>query len=272
MKHLGIWLSFAVIVILAFCIMARAEDDVWHTPGQTIIEERPAGEIWFYAEVEDHILNMTNEVRIENGLKRVAGEEVLREISRMHSADMMERDFFSHDNPDGLSPFDRIAITHRTLIGTSGENIYYIEGYDINNAEEIAGMFMTGWMNSPPHRANILSKDYTHLGVGAAVRDAKVTATQNFAKVYAYTDNPLPVKVKRNDIINMKITPDSPTAIAPDRVDFVKVKSGKKIAGPFNLPDVKAQVKPGAYNLRFYFPVDEYNWTIVGGPRIEVVK
>ncbi len=36
-------------------------------------------------------------------------DEVLRIAARLHSSDMGERGFFDHDNPDGQSPFDRIA-------------------------------------------------------------------------------------------------------------------------------------------------------------------
>lgn len=273
MKGSKILSTFVIMAVLACCLITRARGDEWYLTGQTIVEEpKSPDEIWFSAVIEDRILEITNEIRDDHGLKKVGKDEGLRNISRMHSADMTRRDFFAHNNPDGLSPFDRIAIEHRTFIGTVAENIYYVEGYDLNNPEAIVSMLMTGWMNSPPHRANILGKDYNYLGVGVAVRNKKVTATQNFGNVYAYLDNPLPKKVHVNDFLDLKVTPDSPTAVVPDKVDFIKVKSGRKVAGPFNIPGAKADIKPGTYDLRFYFPDDEYHWTIVGGPRIEVVK
>jgi uncharacterized protein YkwD len=39
------------------------------------------------------------------------------------------------------------------------------------------------WMNSPGHRANILNRRYTHLGVGAAVRNGQWTGVQDFARI-----------------------------------------------------------------------------------------
>lgn len=39
------------------------------------------------------------------------------------------------------------------------------------------------WMNSPGHRANILNRRYTHLGVGAAIRHGQWTGVQDFARI-----------------------------------------------------------------------------------------
>ncbi len=39
------------------------------------------------------------------------------------------------------------------------------------------------WMNSPGHRANILNRRYTHLGVGAAVRNGQWSGVQDFARI-----------------------------------------------------------------------------------------
>jgi uncharacterized protein YkwD len=53
--------------------------------------------------------------------------------------------------------------------------------YDWNTLEEIAAHSLKGWMNSPPHRRNILDGNYGQTGVGIAVSDDdKVYITQLF--------------------------------------------------------------------------------------------
>lgn len=84
------------------------------------------------------------------------------------------RDKFSHTRPDG-SDFSSIlkaaGITYRSV----GENIAYGQ----NSPEAV----MKGWMNSEGHRANILNRDFTSIGVGH-YKDASGTDywTQLFIK------------------------------------------------------------------------------------------
>jgi uncharacterized protein YkwD len=87
----------------------------------------------------------------------VVAEAQLRCAARLHSQDMAVRMFFAHDNPDGLSPWDRVALTDYSG-NASGENIAY--GYPDPAA------VMDGWMNSPGHCSNIMNPDNTELGVG----------------------------------------------------------------------------------------------------------
>jgi uncharacterized protein YkwD len=75
----------------------------------------------------------------------------------------------------------------------SGENIYQnnlysrvtIRGnqktYDWNSPEQITGSTVSGWMSSPGHRQNILQKNYSRTGVGAAIApNGQIFVTQVF--------------------------------------------------------------------------------------------
>lgn len=67
--------------------------------------------------------------------------------ARAHSLDMANRDFFDHENPDGLDPTDRAQAAG--YMGTAGENI--AAGYDSVDAVH------EGWLESLGHRLNVLS-------------------------------------------------------------------------------------------------------------------
>lgn len=108
--------------------------------------------------MEQEVFELVNKVRVENGLHTLKWAEDLAEIARAHCADMINRGFFSHTNPDGESPFDRLknnGIAYRS----AAENIAYGQ----KDAQEV----MNSWMNSSGHRANILSKTVKEIGIGA---------------------------------------------------------------------------------------------------------
>jgi uncharacterized protein YkwD len=70
---------------------------------------------------------------------------------------MVRRDFFSHTNPDGQSPFDRLRAAGVTYLAAA-ENIAY--GYTT------AAGVLEAWLNSEGHRRNLENCRYTHHGVG----------------------------------------------------------------------------------------------------------
>jgi uncharacterized protein YkwD len=79
--------------------------------------------------------------------------------AQMHSEDMACNNYFSHTGLDGSTVGGRST---RQGYGWSfvGENI----GAGYSSPEAV----VQGWMNSPGHRANILSPDYTEIGIGYA--------------------------------------------------------------------------------------------------------
>jgi len=117
-----------------------------------------------------------------------------------HSTEMESKGFFSHFNRKNKkykTPFHR-AEKFKAKFITIGENILeeialdYKDNsvydselengtyvfYHRNNGKivreltykELADKMVDSWMHSPPHKVNILSKDYTHLGVGVAIK------------------------------------------------------------------------------------------------------
>ncbi len=103
------------------------------------------------------VLTLTNQERAKLGLSPLTWNDTLAGIGANHCQDMIDRNYFAHESPEGQGPSDRAdaAGYHWTWIG---ENI--AEGY--STASEV----MTGWMNSPGHKANILRPQFTELGVG----------------------------------------------------------------------------------------------------------
>jgi uncharacterized protein YkwD len=143
--------------------------------------------------IEQRIAALINLQRQENGVNALALDPALSKIARHHSQDMVNRGFFDHVNPDGKAPRDRLRLAGYTCPKMSGENIYQNNLYsrvtirgnqkfqDRNSLEQIAASTVSGWMASPGHRQNILQKNYSRTGLGAAIaHNGQVFITQVF--------------------------------------------------------------------------------------------
>ncbi len=102
-------------------------------------------------------LDLVSAHRISLGLAPLTWDDDVAAVAQAHSQDMLARGFFSHTNPDGESPFDRLR-TAGISYTAAGENIAY--GFPT-----AAGVF-AAWLASSGHRANIENANYTHHGVG----------------------------------------------------------------------------------------------------------
>jgi len=134
-------------------------------------------------EVEEAVFAMTNDIRRKNCLPILLKDEICRDAARGHSADMANRNYFSHTDPENRSLKDRLPANLSTR--QWGENIWTGSGYDTRQSHNLAQKIIVGWMNSPGHRKNILDPGYTHLGVGVMAKNQEVKATQVFIGVAA---------------------------------------------------------------------------------------
>lgn len=144
-----------------------------------------------------------NRIRQSHGLDTLLWDHELNIIAYAHSQDMADRDFFAHENPDGLSADDRAQTAGFTCEIRVGQTIYSIgenlgkvsvyEGYTYNKAtgevkqvdyrtdEEIADGIVDAWMKSPGHRKNILRDFWRAEGIAVAITpEGLVLVTQNF--------------------------------------------------------------------------------------------
>ncbi|KUP06151.1 hypothetical protein Q75_09455 [Bacillus coahuilensis p1.1.43] len=106
---------------------------------------------------EEKVIELTNVERAKYGLTELQLDESLSEVARAKSLDMQQNNYFSHTSPRYGSPFDmmkQFGVEYRS----AGENIAMGQ----QTPEEV----VKAWMNSEGHRQNILSENYTHIGVG----------------------------------------------------------------------------------------------------------
>ncbi|ONH24446.1 CAP domain-containing protein [Pseudofrankia asymbiotica] len=107
----------------------------------------------------DEVVRLTNVERSKAGCGPLAVDARLTAAAQGHSADMAQKNYFSHTSLDGRSFADRIRAT-----GFPGTSI----AENIAAGGTTAAQTVEMWMNSEGHRANILNCSYTHIGVGYA--------------------------------------------------------------------------------------------------------
>lgn len=122
-------------------------------------------------DLEAALLELINQERAANNLEPLEADSEMREVARLHSADMFARSYFSHNTPEGKTPFDRMR-DRDVRYRTAGENLALAPTLQIAH---------TGLMNSPGHRANILQPRFGRVGIGILDGGRRgLMVTQNF--------------------------------------------------------------------------------------------
>jgi uncharacterized protein YkwD len=130
-------------------------------------------------------LCLINRERMSRGLRPLVSNELLASAALSHSRDMVARRYFAHDSPDGRSVGDRLRAAGYGLGGhaSAGENLAWGSG-----AKGTPASIVDKWMNSPPHRDDILRPSFTEIGIGIAlgppVRDAVLRNPSAVAATY----------------------------------------------------------------------------------------
>jgi len=133
-------------------------------------------------QVESEIFDLTNQSRQNKKLASLASNETLEKIARGHSADMLRRKYLSHFSPEGKSVVDRTRKFYKELPRSLGENLHMIQGGEgLRDPKAIAGQMMEDWTRSASHRKNLMSKDFTQLGVGCESNGSQIYCTQVFS-------------------------------------------------------------------------------------------
>jgi uncharacterized YkwD family protein len=106
---------------------------------------------------EQQVVDLTNKERAKYGLPPLKVDLALSKVAREKSRDMAVNHYFSHNSPTYGSPFEMMR-----KFGIS----YTAAGENIAMGQRTPQEVVAAWLNSAGHRANILNRNYTHIGVG----------------------------------------------------------------------------------------------------------
>lgn len=101
----------------------------------------------------DEVVALVNQERAKKNLQPLTQLPEMTRCAAIRSRELIKK--YSHTRPDGR---DCCTVIEHLLHRGCGENIA--------SGQKLPAQVMNGWMHSPGHRANILTEDYTHIGVG----------------------------------------------------------------------------------------------------------
>ena len=109
---------------------------------------------------EEEILRLVNIERKSRGLSELTSDDKLDKAAAKRAKELTS--LYSHDRPDGSDCF--------TILDEFGIS-YFMAAENIAAGYATPKAVVEGWMNSPGHRANILTPGLKKLGVGYAKAD-----------------------------------------------------------------------------------------------------
>ncbi|MCF2528575.1 CAP domain-containing protein [Yinghuangia soli] len=121
---------------------------------------------------EEQVLAIVNNERAAAGCGPLQADTGLRDLARAHSADMADRAYFSHNTPEGTTPWER----------ASAAGVGYLAAENIARGQKTPEAVMAAWMDSPGHRRNILDCSFDKLGVGVRTGSGGPWWTQEFGR------------------------------------------------------------------------------------------
>ena len=147
-----------------------ADSQPWHPTVRVDTRKNLIGGSAHRARWEDRVVVLVNQARRRARLPPLRADQRLRQSARDYSARMAELGFFAHEDPDGSTAEDRMRAAGHPDPG--GENI--ARGH--TGPEEV----MHSWLNSPGHRATIVTPDFRSIGVGLHLGPGGPWWTQHF--------------------------------------------------------------------------------------------
>jgi uncharacterized protein YkwD len=156
------------LVVLAVATTAVLVSSPVATPGAPTKLERRAA-------LEAAVVHEMNRVRAAKALGQLRAAPSLRLAARSHSQAMLVNGFFSHDSADGTAFSERIRRYYSNAgyaRWSVGEALMASQGRAVD-AEAI----VAAWLESPPHRAIVLSPRWRDAGIGVLYAP---TAPANF--------------------------------------------------------------------------------------------
>ncbi|MBX2805304.1 MAG: CAP domain-containing protein [Hyphomicrobiales bacterium] len=182
-------------------------------------------------------LQLVNQERTSRQLPPLTLERKLTQIAQSHADDMLARDYYSHNSPEGMTVSGRYEAVGGDPWLLTAENIAKCDGCKTPIDESYVRQMHEGWMNSPGHRANILRKGLTEFGYGLVIGQGKMLyAVQTFSGPGTAQGDDIGADTKQ-------LTPQEQLEVALAEINRSRKANGKVELRP------SASLSQGAQNL-----------------------
>ncbi|MBL6981475.1 MAG: CAP domain-containing protein [Anaerolineales bacterium] len=213
-KHQGMRISWLILFVIAIIVAYYAfvispiefeelglltdetsAPDFTPTPYPTPIAPIISGDHLDLDVLSAYMLELINVDRVAHGLQPVVWDNLAAEVGRLHAEDMAAAGYMSHWNMAGLGPdirYNRAGGRDVVMENVFSSYQRYDDGSPVYEADWAARVreAQEALMNSPGHRANILTPEHTHVGVGMAydAQTGEFRVAQEFLNRYISVD------------------------------------------------------------------------------------
>ena len=200
---------FAWLILILFLLKLSSVVFVYYFP-----------KISFFAEISKSLLlTLTNQERKSLGVRVLKENAKLNQAAYLKAKDMLANDYFAHTSPAGRTPwywFDKVGYNYQY----AGENL----AIDFLDSEEL----FQAWDNSPSHRENIISANYTDIGIAVLTGEFEGAQTTVVVQLFG---SPIPALAKTPTTSTQKPKPSTTTVPKPTTPQTVA--TGQTLCGYF---------------------------------------
>lgn len=157
----------------------------------------------FASIISSVLVDLANGDREQNGIHTLSINPVLSYAAELKARDMAQKSYFAHTSPEGITPWYWFREAGYDFL-YAGENlaVNFSDSIDVERA----------WMNSPTHRKNILSDNFSEIGIGTAQGFYKGRETTFVVQLFG---NPLPEEIKAAKESAQKETKTTAVVVVP---------------------------------------------------------
>jgi len=176
-------------------------------------EQQDAPETEEVSTLRKALYTAVRRARSSSGARNVKRDEGFETIARRHARDMVERGYMDHRSPEGDGPRERVYAVFPDFVGIAGENIAMRSIRPDEDADDTALAAVEAWIDSPPHRKNLLDQRHGHVGIGVADNGKATYIVMLLASEPSY--RPPPPPEPRPDIESAPGAEDVPDGSKP---------------------------------------------------------
>jgi uncharacterized protein YkwD len=155
-------------ILTALVLLALFVTSTSHASGSAARSERPPA-----GAAESQLLDAANRDRASAGLRPLQWDVSLAAAARQHAQRMVQANTLSHQFPGEL-PLQQRATQAGARFSLIAENV--AEGPSAAHLHQ-------QWMNSPPHRANLLDPELNAVGIAVVQSGGTLFAVEDFSTV-----------------------------------------------------------------------------------------
>ena len=132
-------------------------------------------------DLEQKLFSLANSFRQANGIAALKPNQIAHNASLAHAMDMLQHNYMGHTASTGQDFDSRMRALRNGAIflPSMGENAARLSRADVGDPKAADKIFQQ-WVNSPPHRHTLLSRDYATVATGVVAQGGKIYADQIF--------------------------------------------------------------------------------------------